>query len=250
MAEPTDPELYEKVKKKIREKYGKSSAYASGATVQEYKREGGKYRGKKSKKLNKAIEAVGGALPAGEIKRFVNSSYEKNRNAPTNIDGYLLDKELSNAQAKVYHNPETGKTVIANRGTKGTLQDWANNLAYKMGLYEHTGRWHNAVRTQDEAIKKYGKVDVNVGHSQSGIITRKLDAMGKTGEIINVNPASLGERQQKNETVVRSSLDPVSLLQPNQNKTNVTIRASSYNPLKEHSGSILGRLNPQQMIGI
>ena len=77
MAEPTDPKLYEKVKKKIREKYGKPSAYASGATVQEYKRQGGKYKGKKSQELNKAIEEVGGALQASDLKHFVNASYEK-----------------------------------------------------------------------------------------------------------------------------------------------------------------------------
>jgi hypothetical protein len=249
MAEPTNPELYAKVKKKIRQKYGKSSAYASGATVQEYKRQGGKYRGEKSDELNEAIEAVGGALPAGEIQQFVKSSYKKNREAPQEINGYVLDRDLSNQQAKVYHNPTTGKVVIANRGTKGTLQDWANNLAYTMGIYDYTGRWKNALRTQDEAIKKYGKVDANVGHSQSGIITRKLDALGKTGEVINVNPASLGERQKENETVVRSTLDPVSLFQPNQNKSNVTINTGSYNPLFNHSANILGQLNPNQMIG-
>ena len=250
MAEPTNPELYEKVKKEIRKKYGKPSAYASGATVQEYKRQGGKYKGKKTQELNKAIEEVGGALKADEIKHFVNASYEKKGQAPTDINGYVLDKELSNGQAKVYHNPTTGKTIVANRGTQGTLQDWANNIAYTMGMYDYTGRWKNAKRTQDEAIQKYGKVDTNVGHSQSGIITRKLNNLGKTGEVINVNPASLGESQKKNETIVRSTLDPVSIFQPNKYSNNVSIKAESYNPLTEHSGSILGRLNPYQMIGI
>jgi len=249
MAEPTNPELYEKVKKEIRKKYGKPSAYASGATVQEYNRRGGKYKGKKSKELNKEIEEVGGALQAEDIKHFVNASYEKKGSAPTDINGYQLDKELSNGQAKVYHHPETGKTIVANRGTQGTLQDWANNLAYMTGMYDRTGRWKNAQRTQEEAIKKYGKVDTNVGHSQSGIITRKLNALGKTGEVINVNPASLGEKQKANETVIKSTFDPVSIFQPKSNR-NVMIKAKTYNPLTEHSGNILGRLNPSQWIGI
>lgn len=272
MAEPTNPELYEKVKKEIRKKYGKPSAYASGATVQEYKRRGGKYKGKKSGELNKAIEEVGSGfqekmrqhnikqygnaegnrafgLQAEDIKHFVNASYEKKGSAPTDINGYQLDKELSNGQAKVYHHPETGKTIVANRGTQGTLQDWANNLAYMTGMYDRTGRWKNAQRTQEEAIKKYGKVDTNVGHSQSGVITRKLNALGKTGEVINVNPASLGERQKANETVVKSTFDPVSIFQPKSNR-NVMIKAKTYNPLTEHSGNILGRLNPSQWIGI
>lgn len=249
MAEPTNFELYEKVKKKIREKYGKPSAYASGATVQEYKRLGGKYKGKKTQELNKAIEKVGGALRAEDLQHFVNASYDKNSQAPTDINGYVLDKDLSNGQAKVYHNPNTKHTVVANRGTQGTLQDWANNLAYTMGMYDQTGRYKNAVKTQDEAIKKYGKVDTNVGHSQSGIITRKLNALGKTGEVINVNPASLGEKQKENETVVKSTFDPVSIFQPKNNR-NIFIKAKTYNPFTEHSGNILGRLNPSQYIGI
>jgi hypothetical protein len=73
-----------------------------------------------------------------------------------------------------------------------------------------------------------------------------LNALGKTGEVINVNPAILGEKQRENETVVRSSFDPVSIFQPKSDR-NVTIKAKSYNPFTEHSGNILGRLN--QYIG-
>jgi hypothetical protein len=40
---PADPELYEKVKKKIMKSYKKNSAFASGAIVKEYKQRGGKY---------------------------------------------------------------------------------------------------------------------------------------------------------------------------------------------------------------
>jgi len=196
------------------------------------------------------IRESGGALPASDIQQFVSSSYKNKQEAPNKINGYVLDKSISNRQAKVYHNPTTNQTVIANRGTKGTLQDWANNVAYTMGLYDYTGRWQNALRTQDEAIQKYGKVDANVGHSQSGVITRRLNNMRKTSEVINVNPASLGENQKSNETVVRSSLDPVSIFQPNQNKSNITITTGSYNPFTNHSANILGQLNPNQMIGI
>ena len=159
MPTPTDPELYEKVKKKIREKYGKPSAYASGAIVKEYKRLGGKYKGKKSQDLNKAIEAVGsgleeklrqhnirqygnakgnrafglgGSLQADHINELVNASYQKNKDAPSQIGDYHLDRELSTGKAKVYHDPITKKTIVANRGTQGTFQDWANNAAYAL----------------------------------------------------------------------------------------------------------------------
>lgn len=43
MPTPTDPELYDKVKKKIMKSYKKNSAFASGAIVKEYKQRGGTY---------------------------------------------------------------------------------------------------------------------------------------------------------------------------------------------------------------
>lgn len=188
--------------------------------------------------------AFGGALQSHDINDFVNASYQKNQHAPSQIGDFQLDRDLSTGKAKVYHDPVTGKTVVANRGTQGTLQDWANNVAYTMGMYDKTGRYKNAVDTQKKAVEKYGKVDTNVGHSQSGIITRKLNNLGLTDEIINVNPASLGEKLAKNETAIRSSFDPVSMFQPAAMK----IKASSWNPLKEHSADILKRI-PNTLIG-
>jgi len=44
---PVDKELYERIKKKIYEKYPKHSAYRSMMIVKEYKKQGGKYRGEK-----------------------------------------------------------------------------------------------------------------------------------------------------------------------------------------------------------
>ena len=74
--------------------------------------------------------------------------------------------------------------------------------------------------------------------------------MGKTGEVINVNGASMFEKQKKNETRIRSSHDVVSAmaaLAPSR-KRNVTI-AGSWNPLAEHSASILDRLNTMHLFG-
>lgn len=44
MPTPTNPKLYEAVKKKIMKSYKKNSGFASGAIVKEYKRQGGKYK--------------------------------------------------------------------------------------------------------------------------------------------------------------------------------------------------------------
>ena len=47
MPQPLDVSLYEKVKAEIIKRIPKHSAYRSGLIVQEYKRQGGKYKGTK-----------------------------------------------------------------------------------------------------------------------------------------------------------------------------------------------------------
>lgn len=49
MPEPTNKKLYNKVKARVYKRIPKHSAYRSGIVVKEYKAEGGKYTGDKSK---------------------------------------------------------------------------------------------------------------------------------------------------------------------------------------------------------
>lgn len=192
----------------------------------------------------------GGALPVKEIKQFVNASYEPKKGETQQIGNYVLDKQLSTRKAKVYHDHINDKTVVANRGTTGTLSDWFNNAKYVAGIYDKTGRMKQAEKVQRKAIEKYGKVDTNVGHSQAGIITRKLNQKGLTGEVINLNPAAMGERQKKNEFVIRSASDPVSMLHSlGAKKRNTKTTRGTFHLLKEHSTDILDRLDPLDMIG-
>jgi hypothetical protein len=147
-----------------------------------------------------------GKLKAKEVKDFLNASYEKS--PPNDLDGYILDKSLSSATAKVYYNPQTNHAVVAHRGTKGTA-DWSNNLAYALGAYEYTPRYKQGKKTQDKAEAKYGKQNIStLGHSQGAILARKLGT--DTKEVINVNPAYTFEKPAKNEYNIRSSTDVVS----------------------------------------
>ena len=154
----------------------------------------------------------GGAVTAHETKQFIEQSYLKNSQRANAVGNYQLDRELSSDRAAVYHDFVSGKTLISNRGTTGTMQDWSNNAQYLMGTYDDTDRLKHAVETQDRAIAKYGRVDTNIGHSQGAVITRKLNELGKTGEVINLNGASMFERQANNETRIRSSHDLVSAM--------------------------------------
>ena len=192
----------------------------------------------------------GGAVSAHETKAFVEQSYLKSGLRDDRVGDWVLDRELSSDRAAVYHNPVTGKTLVSNRGTTGTASDWSNNAQYLMGTYDDTDRLKHAIATQDAAIARYGKVDTNIGHSQGAVITRKLNELGKTGEVINLNGASMFEKQANNETRIRSSHDLVSAmasLAPSR-KRNVTI-SGNWDPLGEHSAGILDRLNPMQLFG-
>jgi hypothetical protein len=204
---------------------------------------------------------TGGAVSADDTKNIISETYKDKPSEK--IGNYVLDKDLSTAEAKVYHDPVTNKTIVSNRGTSGA-KDWINNGIYALSndLYKKTGRYKRAKDVQDKTIQKYGKVDTNVGHSQGAIITRNLNDEGKTGEVINVNPASKGETQKDNEYNVRSKKDVVSALSVPANfikgifrpstkrkdKT-ITVKADTNNVLKEHSGDILNRLDPNQMLG-
>jgi hypothetical protein len=120
-------------------------------------------------------------MKLSDINQIGITSYKKNKDVQ-DVAGYLLDRNLSKREAKVFHNPETGKTIIANRGTQGAA-DWANNVAYVTGNYGKTNRFKHAEKVQKRAIDKYGEVDANVGHSQGAVIARK---MGKKGKIKDV----------------------------------------------------------------
>jgi hypothetical protein len=192
----------------------------------------------------------GSGIIVSQLNKFVNASYDDT--PPETIDDFNLDNQLSNKKVKVYHNGT--KLVVVNRGTTGTASDWANNVRYGLGTYDETDRLEQAVKTQKAVIEKYGRLpDVNVGHSQGAIITRKLNAMGLCKQVINVNPAITTESQKKNEFNVRSSSDVVSALAMvnpwMRERKNTTIEAESFNPLTEHSANILSRLDPNKMIG-
>ena len=86
----------------------------------------------------------GGSLKPHEVKDFLQASYE--RDAPMNIDGYVLDEKLSNLL-----------TLTLDPG------------------YKLTPRYRTAVKMYQDAMNKYqGYKFELVGHSQSAIIVNKL----------------------------------------------------------------------------
>lgn len=188
-------------------------------------------------------------LTGNQISKFSSSSYKKNKDVG-DINGYVLDKGLSTSEAKVFVNKDKGKVVIANRGTNPTLKDWTNNLVLLLGQYKNTKRYDNARQIQVKAKDKYPSFEfLNVGHSQSGRITKLLNEEGLTDKIVNINPASLPtDKKKENETTIRSSDDIVSTFDKFK-KGDILIDSKTGNPLLEHKTDIVSRLGDEKVQG-
>ena len=205
----------------------------------------------------------GGSLKPQEIKDFLEASYEKN--APLNIDGYELDKKLSNLYGKVYVNETLKKVVLSFRGTGSEAlgSDWINNLIFLVSDpgYKLTPRYQTALKMYKGAIKKYKGFKFELlGHSQSGVIVNNL-CSDKVNNCISLNPAYKNASLKNNEYIIRSTGDVVSkmtvpkkalnsVLYPQWTKKHmINIENKTGNPITEHKVDILDRLNPNMIIG-
>ena len=154
----------------------------------------------------------GGSLKPQEIRDFLQASYEKD--APMNIDGYVLDTNLSNLYGKVYVNEESKKVILAFRGTGSEAlgTDWINNLIFLVSDpgYKLTPRYRTAVKMYQDAMNKYqGYKFELLGHSQSGIIVNNL-CSNKVRNCISLNPAYKNASLHNNEYIIRSKGEVVS----------------------------------------
>jgi len=173
------------------------------------------------------------------LKDFVEAGYKKKSEAK-NINGYILDEELSTKRNKVYYDPKTGKAVHTIAGTD-SMTDWSNNLLIPIGMHEYSNRYKNSEQIQKEANKKYGKSNVDlITHSQSGNIAENLANKKLVGgNNTTLNPAIIGNHN-KDVKVVKSILDPVSLL-TNTTKNDIKIIPKTIDPIAEHSTNILDK---------
>lgn len=181
----------------------------------------------------------GGAVTGRELKKLTEASYAKGKERPQKIGDLVLDKSLTTREAAVYANPKTGEAVVTHRGTQGA-SDWLNNLALGVGLYKTTDRYKKGKETQKAVNAKYGKENVlTTSHSQSGALAHELNKEGLINKSVELNPARLpNQKVMKNETIIKSSRDPVSIFVPTDKRVKV-IKAKSYNPLRQHSTKII-----------
>jgi hypothetical protein len=153
------------------------------------------------------------------------------------LNGYNLDKSLSNKKTLTYHNPETKQTYIAHRGTDPRdKKDLKNDFLITTGLLNKytSKRVRNAEKIAKGAQAKYGSNITNTGHSLGATMAEK------TGKKLNVenskvvgynpgmspldipkgmyqkaksyfNPNSESSQKLKNVTRHTTGVDPISM---------------------------------------
>jgi hypothetical protein len=178
-----------------------------------------------------------GKLNQEDLKNILNETYRTGKGANQNYKNLQIDRDLSSGRVKVYHDPNSGKTVVAHRGSTN-LQDWKENAMYTVGIKKKGKGYKKSESTQKAAEAKYGTSNLEtVGHSKGALHAQQL---GQHGIVQTVNkPVSWGQRNKvigDNQTDYKNSRDPVSILRGMQkgNKAVIT-KSSSYNPLTNHS---------------
>lgn len=196
---------------------------------------------------------TGGKISTSDLSGLLKASYNKKIN---NVGGFVKDDKLSSKTSKVYHNKDTGQTVVAHRGTSG-FTDWLNNAVYAVGgesPYKMTPRYKEASKVQKRAESKYGSDNVStIGHSQGGLQAEMLGK--KSHEIITLNKATrpFGTVSGKNQYDISSDKDLISSFNPfhhlNKKGNEIIVPSKSSNIINEHKINILNRLEKDKMIG-
>ena len=197
---------------------------------------------------NKTLK--GGKMKIQDVKTLLTNSYN---DKPTDVNGYKLDKDLSGKRVQVYTD-ENGKVYIVHRGTHG-IHDIMTDVKMTFGNVKGQKRFKYAEKIQREAENKYGKDNVTtLGHSLGAKIAEQVGKNSK--EIITYNKPTLPLDLFKKKKLpdkqydIRTSRDPVSILQPLQKGSNdMVIDSKTINPLTEHSIDALDRLDPNLMVG-
>ena len=102
-----------------------------------------------------------------------------NKKKKDNLNGYIIDKSLSNNNHQTYYNP-TDKKLIFNVNGTNRATDWITNLKLATGFgYKESNRFKDSHKAIREAKKKYNVNNATVtGHSQGGLTAQYISSKG------------------------------------------------------------------------
>jgi len=189
------------------------------------------------------MRKYGKGLHANILRNFLSNGYKKDQ--AKSLDGYQRDDSLSGQRAQVYYNKDNNKTIVTHRGTQG-FQDVLTDLklVFHPSLYMKSNRFQHAKDIQQRAEDKYGRENITtIGHSLGAKLA--ADVGGKSKEMITYNkpiiPQEIFKQTRKNETSIRTKMDPVSIL-GSFNPNIKQVSTKTINPITAHNTAQLGEL--------
>jgi hypothetical protein len=187
------------------------------------------------------------------LQHFLSKSYVKTHHDYKN---YQVDTHLTGQRVQVYYDSTKNHAVVVHRGTKG-VQDCGTDASLLLtGYQKNNRRFAHARNIQSQAEAKYGPENITtLGSSLGAKIAEKVG--NKTKEVITLNKPTIpmdlikGRKLPKNQTDIRTSRDPVSILRPFQKANNkeITIPSKTLNPFREHSTDVLSRMHEETLFG-
>lgn len=151
-----------------------------------------------------------GALNLHDV---LKNSYAKNKKQ--NMNGFLLDTQLSNDNQQVYYNPQNKKLLLSGTGTHN-LRDVGTDVYLAFGNLKGTNRYKEAKKTLESAKQKYNTDSAIItGHSLFGTIAGYIGNPQKDQIYTLDKGATIFQKVRKGEHAFRTSGDAVSLLNAN-----------------------------------
>lgn len=172
------------------------------------------------------------------LKPILEASYQKSKDAKNTLErqGYKLDRDLSNKEAKTYVDAE-GRPNIVVRGSKSASDFLISDPLIALGLGKYDPRKRRTDALIEKVKRKYGRDDIGLqGHSLGGALVSGADTKG---QITTYNKgsglSSIGRAINPNQSDIRASGDLISYLSKFEKGGTKQEFGSSSNPLVAHS---------------
>ena len=169
---------------------------------------------------NKSIQFAPEFIPkvsANEVKDLIEAGYSRTGDAEDIGKRYnlTLDKQLSNANHKIFIDKERNPTVVF-RGSKNE-NDLMTDVLLGAGLEKYSTRFRDSKKLIEDVRKKYhNKPITSASHSLGG----SLSEYAGGDKIITVNKGvgigGIGKQLKPNQIDIRTNNDIVSLLSKTQ----------------------------------
>jgi len=171
------------------------------------------------------------------LKPILEASYQKSKDAKNTLEkqGYKLDRDLSNKEAKVFVDSE-GKPSIAVRGSKSAYDFLVSDPLLAIGRSDLDPRKRRTNELIETVKKKYKTENIDLyGHSLGGSLISNADTKGKiTTFNKGVGLGTVGKTINPNQTDIRTESDIVSLLSKTERGGMKQDIRGSKNPIEAH----------------